>query len=81
MGQESNHVSNGLLLRADIHTLFDLNLIGIDPDSMKVVIGEQLRETCYEELDGQNLVVPDQSTFAPNKEALQHRWDSFNKQD
>jgi hypothetical protein len=29
-GTDSNHVRNGLLLRADIHTLFDLGLIRID---------------------------------------------------
>ena len=29
LGEQSNHVSNGLLLRADIHTLFDLNLFAI----------------------------------------------------
>jgi predicted restriction endonuclease len=29
-GAQSNHVTNGLLLRADIHTLFDLDLIGIE---------------------------------------------------
>ncbi len=28
---EDNDVKNGLLLRADIHTLFDLNLLGIEP--------------------------------------------------
>lgn len=30
LGAESNHVCNGLLLRADIHTLYDLGLIRID---------------------------------------------------
>jgi predicted restriction endonuclease len=29
--------SNGLLLRADIHTLFDMHLIAIDPDGQVVV--------------------------------------------
>lgn len=27
-----NHISNGLLLRSDIHTLYDLNHLAIDPD-------------------------------------------------
>jgi hypothetical protein len=30
-GPESNDVTNGLLLRADIHTLFDLRLLAPDP--------------------------------------------------
>ena len=29
-GTKDNHPDNGLLLRADIHTLFDLDMIGID---------------------------------------------------
>lgn len=30
-GDTDNHPDNGLLLRSDIHTLLDLNLLGIDP--------------------------------------------------
>jgi hypothetical protein len=81
LGPESNHVTNGLLLRADIHTLLDLNLIGIDPESLQVVVGEQLQATCYEELDGQELIVPDDDALAPSKEALGQRWERFNKGD
>lgn len=77
LGPESNHVSNGLLLRADIHTLLDLDLVGIDPESLRMVVAEQLRETCYEELDGQELILPDDAALAPNKEALQQRWERF----
>jgi len=33
---------NGLLLRADLHTLFDLNLFGIDPSARRVVLGTRL---------------------------------------
>jgi hypothetical protein len=29
-------VTNGLLLRAEIHTLFDLGLLAIDPDTLQV---------------------------------------------
>jgi putative restriction endonuclease len=36
-GMKDNDPSNGLLLRTDIHTLYDLNLLGIEPDSLKVV--------------------------------------------
>jgi len=30
-GEDDNHPGNGLLLRADIHTLFDLDLLGVEP--------------------------------------------------
>ena len=78
LGPESNHASNGLLLRADIHTLFDLNLIGINPESLQVTTAEQLQGTCYGELGGQELAVPDDDTLRPSKEALQQRWEGFN---
>ena len=77
LGPESNHVTNGLLLRADIHTLFDLDLIGIDPESLQVVVAEQLRETCCDEMDGGELSLPDDAALAPNKVALQKRWEDF----
>lgn len=35
-GEPDNHSDNGLLLRADIHTLFDLDLIGIEPVSLMI---------------------------------------------
>lgn len=38
-------VANGILLRADLHTLFDLRLISIDPRSGKVVVSARLGTT------------------------------------
>ncbi|MCG7871833.1 MAG: HNH endonuclease [Candidatus Thiodiazotropha lotti] len=46
---ETNYaVTNGLLLRADIHTLFDLNLIGVD-ETGTVSVAESLKGTEYEQ--------------------------------
>ena len=52
LGDETNHPQNGLLLRSDIHSLFDLGLIAIDPTTMKVVIAEHLKKGSYAELSG-----------------------------
>jgi hypothetical protein len=41
-GTRDNHIENGLLLRADIHTLFDLNLIGINPATVTVELHPKL---------------------------------------
>ena len=41
-GEASNHVQNGVLLRSDLHTLFDMGKIGIIPGSLKIVIAKQL---------------------------------------
>lgn len=76
-GSASNHVSNGMLLRSDIHTLFDLQLIGIEPETMEVVVADSLLGTCYAELDGRTLRLPADPAERPSKAALQQRWNTF----
>ena len=76
-GAETNHVQNGILLRSDIHTLFDLGKIGIDPVSYRVIVSKSLKGTGYEELNRVKLRPPLQSASKPNKEVLQEhlgRW-------
>ena len=73
-GSHSNHPSNGLLLRADIHTLFDLNLITVDTSDMSILLAPQLRETSYKFLTGKPLRTPKNTEDLPNKDALdEHR--------
>ena len=71
---ENNHLSNGLLLRADLHTLFDLNLIAIDPhtdpDERKVRIAPSLGNTEYRKLEGISLRQPNNQDYLPKKEFL-----------
>jgi predicted restriction endonuclease len=66
-GAKSNVLSNGLLLRADIHTLFDLNLIGVD-DQGRWVVSSRLAGTAYADLAGKRLAPP--SSSAPDAAAL-----------
>lgn len=54
-GEKDNHVSNGLLLRADIHTLFDLDLIQINPENYLVEISDKLIGSEYEQYNGLSL--------------------------
>lgn len=51
-GVETNTSANGLLLRADIHTLFDMYLITIEPDTRRVLVSPSLAGTEYEGLQG-----------------------------
>lgn len=46
-GEKENHISNGLLLRADIHTLFDLDLLAINPENFAVEISCKLSASEY----------------------------------
>jgi len=74
LGPRTNDVTNGLLLRADIHTLFDLGLLGVDTRTMAVVLAPGLAHTVYGDLAGQALRLPQIVTLHPSKSALdEHR--------
>lgn len=75
----SQSVTNGILLRADIHTLFDCDLIGIDPASVAVRVSPHLRSMDYKILDGVPVNLPLDRTKAPNSEYLALRWLRFSE--
>lgn len=78
-GEQSDNIRNGLLLRADIHVLFDLNLIGINPLTMKVVLAEKVKTPTYEKYDGRDLRLPDKpfEHCRPYSKCLEWRWQQF----
>ena len=47
-----NHSDNGILLRSDLHDLFDAGLLLIDSDTFAVQIDESLRDSSYWDLHG-----------------------------
>jgi hypothetical protein len=75
----SNCLPNGLLLRADIHRLFDLDLIGIEPIEpyARIRLSPELLNTSYRDLDGRTLSVPVDESLRPCKERLGKRWMLF----
>lgn len=64
-GEHTHRADNGLLLRSDLHTLFDLGLLWITK-THTVAIADTLRGTDYEGLDGQALRLPAQVEHHPN---------------
>ncbi|WP_442503823.1 HNH endonuclease [Marinivivus vitaminiproducens] len=68
-GPDTNAAQNGLLLRADIHTLFDLGLITIS-SSMTISVSSMLASTEYAALDGSKLQLPLQVGDYPSSLAL-----------
>lgn len=68
-----NKMDNGLLLRADLHSLFDANLLMIDPTDYSVWLEPSLKETPYWELNGR-ILTPRVDGNQPSKEYLEHRW-------
>ena len=73
-GIESNHIQNGLLLRTDLHTLFDVGLLSIDPADMKVRVAPSVVSTEYRALDGRALRLPRDAAQRPSKKALAKHW-------
>ena len=73
-GKEFNHVQNGLLLRADIHTLFDLKLLKIEPRSMTIVVSPALQSTEYAKLHGQKVRLPAERDSRPSEPALKEHF-------
>ncbi|QJI19791.1 MULTISPECIES: HNH endonuclease [unclassified Pseudomonas] len=73
-GDHTNVVSNGLLLRTDIHTLFDLGLIAIESDTLVVRVSPQLEGTDYGKLNGSPLRQPEQKAHRVSSEALDWHW-------
>ncbi|MGQ0589825.1 MAG: HNH endonuclease [Sphingosinicella sp.] len=77
-GHETNDVTNGLLLRADIHTLFDLGLIAVLPNH-ELDICASLNDTVYADLD--RLTPPKSAKKHPSPDALSwHRINVANEE-
>lgn len=75
-GPQTNSLSNGLLLRADLHILFDLGLLAVDSTRMIAVIVPILRGSSYGEFAGKPVSVPEDPSMRPSAEALDahRRW-------
>lgn len=78
-GAKSDYVTNGLLLRCDIHTLFDLDLLGINPKDLTITLGPSLKGTSYEPLRGRPIASPENPAHRPLSETLELRWEQFNQ--
>lgn len=78
-GSHTNRVDNGLLLRSDVHTLFDRLRITVLPD-FTVSVDPVLRDGDYQVFNGRALSLPSDPSALPDKELLaQHnklcRWE------
>ena len=73
-GSATNHIKNGILLRADIHTLFDLDLLKID-ENYSIHIDKSIDDKEYMKLDGKSIRLPMNPDYVPSKEALTQRFE------
>lgn len=73
-GEGTNDISNGLLLRADLHTLLDLGLLAIHPESMTVALSVKIAQSAYREFTGKQITLPHDAAKRPSKYSLQTLW-------
>lgn len=74
LGPDTNKAGNGMLLRADIHTLWDLGLIAIDPESMKLWVSPNLVGSEYEKFNNMTAFISQNLEARPSIEALKAQW-------
>jgi len=79
-GSKTNSVQNGILLRADIHNLFDLGLIAIDPKTFLVIVSDRVADPTYRAFNNTKIKLPEKSRQQPSRLALQYQLEFFREQ-
>lgn len=76
-GKKSQIVQNGILLRADIHLLYDANLLGIEPSSHRIVLATSVDMSPYDYLADKQLYLPKDSALWPDDDLLDIHYKRF----
>jgi hypothetical protein len=72
--EADNARTNGILLRADLHILFDVNLLAIHPTTHRISVHEKVRESQYRQFDGLRVRLPDGGF---DEAAIRLRWKTY----
>lgn len=76
INEHSNHIQNGLLLRVDIHKMYDNGLLYID-EHYEIHISSLIKSTHYLQLQGKKISIPENTSLQPSKNALMARKPDF----
>lgn len=76
---KSQIVQNGILLRADLHLLYDANLLGIKPESHEIVLADSARVEPYRALVQRRprLRIPTSTKLRPDDDLLDMHYQRF----
>jgi putative restriction endonuclease len=74
---QRHEVSNGILMRSDLHRLFDDGYLTIDPTDRKIVVSRRIREEFengkeYYKLEGSQVRDPTIENYRPNVDYLEY---------
>ncbi len=72
-GPRSNAVPNGILLRADLHRLWDTGLLAVAESGYQVLLAEHLVSTDYSLFGGQRITLPAKPEQVPSSAALEQQ--------
>lgn len=78
-GKHSNIASNGLLLRADIHVLYDRYLLSVEPSSHNVILSSALADGEYASMHEKQILVPSDASKRPDDNCLNLHYRRFLK--
>lgn len=76
ISKESNHIQNGLLLRIDLHKMYDSGLLTID-ESYRVHISKKITSPDYTMFDGIRISLPTDASKHPSKDAIKEKMKEF----
>ena len=79
-GKKSQVVNNGILLRADLHLLYDAHLVSIDPDTLAVRLSERLSGSDYVRFNMRRLNTPTSNSLAPCQDLLAIHYEQFRQE-
>ncbi len=65
-----DHPSNGLVLRRDLSVLFELYLLAINPSDFSIIISPTVKNSEYQALNGQKIMLPSSESVQPNSKFL-----------
>jgi putative restriction endonuclease len=71
----NNCESNGVLLRSDLHTLFDLGMLAVSPDTLRVALHPSALSAGYGLYE--NVPLDTNGSPGPDRSALVERWELF----
>jgi hypothetical protein len=77
LGPQTNLISNGILLRTDLHSLWDLALIAIDPEMMKISISPSIDDKIYQDLNGSPVFQPESVDNRISPLVLTKQWEIY----
>jgi hypothetical protein len=76
-GEDTNKIDNGLILRSDIHDLFDMFLISIEPFSLKIKVSPRLYGSEYQKFENNRIKLPNSKIKVPSGESINWHYDKF----